>query len=99
MLRIGPGDVEAAIDAEDGVRVEGAAPGARVEVRAELELCGQEWSCTGEYVAYDSTWFHINYYPSPDPEHPPPEAPPANCSPGTEITARSTGSGISDTDA
>ena len=51
MLRIGPGDVEAAIDAEDGVRVEGAAPGARVEVRAELELCGQEWSCTGEYVA------------------------------------------------
>jgi len=51
VLRIGPGDVEAAIDAEDGVRVEGAAPGARVEVRAELELCGQEWSCAGEYVA------------------------------------------------
>ena len=51
MLRIGPGDVEAAIDAEDGVRVDGAAPGARVEVRAELELCGLEWSCTGAYVA------------------------------------------------
>jgi dienelactone hydrolase len=51
VLRIGPGDDEAAIDAEDGVRVEGAAPGARVEVRAELELCGQEWSCTAEYVA------------------------------------------------
>lgn len=51
MLRIGPGDPAAAIDAEDGVRIDGATPGHRVVVRAELELCGQEWSCTGEYVA------------------------------------------------
>jgi hypothetical protein len=51
VLRIGAGDPAAAIDAEDGVRIDGATPGHRVVVRAELELCGQEWSCTGEYVA------------------------------------------------
>lgn len=51
MLRVGPGDPHAAIDTEDGVRVEGAEPGDRVVVRADLELCGQRWSCTGEYVA------------------------------------------------
>jgi dienelactone hydrolase len=50
-VRIGPGDPFAAIDAEDGVRVDGAEPGARVVVHADLELCGNEWSCAGEYVA------------------------------------------------
>jgi dienelactone hydrolase len=51
LLRVGPGEPVAAIDAEDGVRVNGAAPGERVVVRATVELCGQAWTCTGEFVA------------------------------------------------
>ena len=51
MLRVGPGSARAQIDAEDGVLVTGAAPGARVRLRADLELCGQSWSCAAEYDA------------------------------------------------
>ena len=38
------------MDSPDGVLLTGAPPGGRVVVEASLELGGQEWSCSGQYV-------------------------------------------------
>jgi pimeloyl-ACP methyl ester carboxylesterase len=49
-MELRPGRAGALIDSPDGVLLTGAPPGARVTIDAALELCGQSWTCAGEYI-------------------------------------------------
>ena len=53
-MLVHPGRVDAVLDDEDGVVVDGVTPGARVRVDAHVELRGVAWVCSGEYVADDA---------------------------------------------
>ena len=53
-MELRPGSPGALIDTADGVVLTGAPPGGRVRIEAGLELAGQTWSCSGEFVADDN---------------------------------------------
>jgi pimeloyl-ACP methyl ester carboxylesterase len=50
-MELRPGRPGALIDSDDGVVLTSAPPGATVTIEAHLELGGQQWRCSGEYVA------------------------------------------------
>jgi dienelactone hydrolase len=50
-MELRPGRAGALVDSPDGLVVDGAPPGGVVRIEANLELAGQSWSCSGEFVA------------------------------------------------
>jgi hypothetical protein len=50
-VEVRPGRPHALVDTPDGVVVSGAPPGGTVTIEAHLELGGQAWQCSGEYLA------------------------------------------------
>jgi len=63
-VELRPGRAGALVDSPDGVEVSGAPPGGRVRVESHLELAGQTWSCSGEYLVADDGRVDTAAHPS-----------------------------------
>jgi pimeloyl-ACP methyl ester carboxylesterase len=50
-MLVRPGLDDAVVDTPDGIVVDGAAPGGRVELRCEVVLGGRSWTCRAEFTA------------------------------------------------
>jgi dienelactone hydrolase len=50
-MRVRPGAEDAVVDTDDGLVVEGAAPGRPVVVTSRVNVGGLSWVCRGDYVA------------------------------------------------